>query len=815
MLFLIAAGTVHAEPMATEAPFSERIAAWARTLDEMAALDATHDDLETAFGEAHRVEREAQTARARAADELAPVHRELDALGPPPEEGSPAEPPSVQRLRARLDAEATAIEARRKQADALVARAGAIQAGLRRFERERLRGHLRIRGPSPLNPVVWRRSLDDLTMIASDLGESATTWWTRGPPTTHGPAPFIWPLAIGVIALLAGLRIKRWLTPTFGQDPQIETPDLTRRLVGATVESIAATVAPVVGILAALIALIELELLTGRMAIVTSGVLVAGLLLGSMTTLARAAFSATLPDWRWVLVDDERARTIRTRLLALAGLLAGGTLLRWTTEGAREPSPDLEAVLATVVTVPLGTLLLLLVPRRLWEVEETGTWGALRFGTGCAAVLMLLAAIAGWAHLAHAIARAIALSGVALLGFTLTRTLVDTFLALALSPEHPSSARILDFLGLEERGGTIALFWLRLWADAALAIGVILLWLVGLGLPWTTLSVWIGALAEGVHIGTLRISFADILIASVAVGAILAFTRFLRHTLKERVLPQTQLGTGAQHSLTAAVRYTGLLIAGAVGVSTLGLDLSNLALLAGALSVGIGFGLQNVVNNFVSGIIMLVERPIKLGDWVVLGGFEGIVKRINVRATELETFQRSAVIIPNSEVLSSSVVNWTHRDHYGRIEISVGVAYGSDVEKVRELLLACANGHAKVSSLPAPYVLFCDFGSSSLDFEVRAYVRDNGGRLGVMSDIRFAIDAAFRRHQIEIPFPQHDLHVRDLDRVGEMLHGRPLAPKPSAPDRDEPPGSHERRPSARARPGGPQESGGDDGGGES
>jgi len=208
----------------------------------------------------------------------------------------------------------------------------------------------------------------------------------------------------------------------------------------------------------------------------------------------------------------------------------------------------------------------------------------------------------------------------------------------------------------------------------------------------------------------------------------------------------------------------------------LGLDLSNLALIAGALSVGIGFGLQNVVNNFVSGLIMLFARPIKVGDWVIVGGYEGMVKRIDVRATEIETFQRSAVIIPNADVLSSAIVNWTHRDRYARLEVKVGVAYGSHVARVRDVLLACAKAHPEIAVIPVPYVLFTDFGGSSLDFELRAYLANNERRLAVMSDLRFAIDAAFRRSGIEIPFSQHDLHLRDLDRIEGMLRGGPAAP---------------------------------------
>jgi small-conductance mechanosensitive channel len=182
------------------------------------------------------------------------------------------------------------------------------------------------------------------------------------------------------------------------------------------------------------------------------------------------------------------------------------------------------------------------------------------------------------------------------------------------------------------------------------------------------------------------------------------------------------------------------------------------------LSVGIGFGLQAIVNNFVSGLILLFERPIKTGDWIIVGNTEGYVKRISIRSTMIQTFDRADVIVPNSDLIANQVTNWMLYDPRGRIRVPVSVAYGSDTEKVRELLLEIANTHPEVitdGTSPTPRVLFLQFGDSSLNFELRCHIRNIDMRRIVMSDINFAIDKAFREHGVEIPFPQRDVHIRD------------------------------------------------------
>jgi small-conductance mechanosensitive channel len=236
---------------------------------------------------------------------------------------------------------------------------------------------------------------------------------------------------------------------------------------------------------------------------------------------------------------------------------------------------------------------------------------------------------------------------------------------------------------------------------------------------------------------------------------------------------------GARETLVTMSGYVVVAIAILVALGVAGLEFSNLAIIAGALSVGIGFGLQNIVNNFVSGLILLFERPVKTGDWIVVGSTEGYVKRISIRSTQIETFDRADVIVPNSELISGQVTNWMLRDVHGRARVPIGVAYGSDTEKVKNLLLEVARAHPDVitdGTYPEPRVLFLNFGDSSLNFELRCHVQNVDRRLSVISELNFAIDAAFRANGIEIPFPQRDLHVRDWPAKG-------LAPdQPAAAD---------------------------------
>jgi len=233
--------------------------------------------------------------------------------------------------------------------------------------------------------------------------------------------------------------------------------------------------------------------------------------------------------------------------------------------------------------------------------------------------------------------------------------------------------------------------------------------------------------------------------------------------LDSQVMEPAGLSGGVRDSVRTGLGYVGFIAAALIAVSYAGVDFSNLAIVAGALSVGIGFGLQSIVNNFVSGLILLAERPIKVGDWVVVGQDQGFVRKISVRATEIETFDRANVVVPNSMLISDKVQNWTLHNNVGRIKINVGVSYASDPEGVRDILLKVAREHPQILTHPEPYVWFSDFGNSSLDFTLFCYALNITRQLGIQTDLRIAIVKKFREEGIEIPYPQSDVHLRDLN----------------------------------------------------
>ncbi|MCP5141991.1 MAG: mechanosensitive ion channel family protein [Chromatiales bacterium] len=272
-----------------------------------------------------------------------------------------------------------------------------------------------------------------------------------------------------------------------------------------------------------------------------------------------------------------------------------------------------------------------------------------------------------------------------------------------------------------------------------------------------------GVLGSGFDIGGLHIVPARLVQALLIFLALWWVAGWLRRQMGERWLVKTKLDSGARQSIVMLTSYVLIGAAILIGLSVAGLEFQNLAIIAGALSVGIGFGLQNIVNNFVSGLILLFERPVKPGDWVVVGNTEGYVRKVSIRSTLIQTFDRADVLVPNSELISNQVTNWMLNDTLGRVIVPVGVAYGTDTRKVRDILNKIAREHPLVITsdprVSAPRVLFMAFGESSLDFELRVFIRDVDYRLSVRSDLLFAIDDAFRAANIEIPFPQRVVHM--------------------------------------------------------
>jgi potassium efflux system protein len=392
----------------------------------------------------------------------------------------------------------------------------------------------------------------------------------------------------------------------------------------------------------------------------------------------------------------------------------------------------------------------------------------LRYITMLVLVAVLASLVAEWLgyrNLAFSSRRIFLLSFIVFIIFIgIAKVFRDLFNAID-DGAYPWCRRLHKALGVESGAKVPGLIWIRLLATIVIWGSFAVLFLNTWDYSGGIIENVKSYIINGFDIGDFRIVPGRILWALLIFGTIIILSSWIRSQLENNWLKMTTMGQGARDALVTIMGYILFLIAIMAGLSAAGFDFSNIAIIAGALSVGIGFGLQNIVNNFVSGLILLFERPIRKGDWIEVGGTEGYVKDIHIRSTILQTFDRSDVIVPNSELISNQVTNWVLSSKSGRAIIPVGVAYGTDTGKVRDVLMAIAENNddvVKTGTMPKPVVLFREFGDSSLNFELRVFLHNVDIRLRIISDINFAIDKAFREEGIEIPFPQRDLHVKSL-----------------------------------------------------
>ena len=693
---------------------------------------------------------------------IATLRTQIEALGPVPESGG--EPEDIAARRSELNAQLTRLRAPVLAAEEAFTRANGIIAEIDRIIRDRQTDELLSLGPSPLNPVFWGRGLQELGAVFAVMGREVAQAWANPQQraATQGDLPLI--LVLTLIGLILILRGRRWAT-RFGvrlYDRWESGKDVWGFLISLTQVAL-----PLVGIFV----LTEALFATGLIGLTGSEIVSALPLWGAILLAARWLAGRLFPAHMArppLLVQHERRAEARsyTTLLAFLLVLQGAVGLLGQIGDMAEQTV---VVMGFPVIVLTGLILYrlghFLTGQLADHVEEGGDVGyrdrivvLLSRGAKLVAVVAPVAAAIGFTAAANALIYPFVLM-LALLGLVLLlqKLVSDVYSLVTRAPEGQTDALIPVLIG----------FLLTLAALPALA----LIW--GARVADLT-EIW-ARFREGFSLGGTRISPTDFLAFVLIFGVGYTITRLVQGVLRTSILPKTKIDPGGQNAIAVGLGYVGIFFAALIAITSAGIDLSSIAIVAGALSVGIGFGLQTVVSNFVSGIILLIERPISEGDWIEVGGQQGYVRDISVRATRIETFDRTDVIVPNADLVSGTVTNFTRGNTVGRVIVPVGVAYGSYTRRVEAVLREIAEAHPMVLAQPAPAVLFQGFGADSMNFEIRAILRDVNWMMSVRSEMNHQIAKRFAEEGIAIPFAQRDIWIRNPEALQAGA-----APVPSA-----------------------------------
>ena len=773
---------------ATEAGFAQASAGWTRTLDraaqELRAYRLSDEDIQRLHDQAQAVRDAVVAARATAQADTDQIRRLIESLGPPPKADAP-EAPEVAKQRRDLTAQLARADGQVKQADLTVARAEQLLADIASQRFRRAVDQLTERSASPANPHTWQAAGDELAQLAQDYAGAAAATWRQ--LVLAGTADKIVMLGGLLAALALGWPLRWRLVRRFGRAGGAPQPSYARRIGAAIAVGIARGVLPALAILAVWLSLFSKDaaLVTGSLKALLLGLAGGGVLYLVLSGVSRAALAPEAPGWRILDFSDASAASLARRFDRLIALIAIQLGFDIATERLGRFDNVAALVIFAIALLVAAATLRALDPRQ-WigaashpapadetvaeaTLDTSSPWATLRLGAVAVALAAPLVALAGYATLARFLYMNLCETALVLGLALLLRVFVREALPAIFEREGGIAARVRERLLLGPQAVRLWQFWLVVLFDIGLWLAATLLVLSFWGMSWGEMGRVGVALMRGVPIGGYTFSLADVLAAGAIFALALAGTRFVQRLLEERVFPKTRLDLGVRNSLKAGIGYVGIVLGAAMAISTLGLNLSNLALIAGALSVGIGFGLQNIVNNFVSGLLLLIERPIKVGDWVVVGDKEGYVKRISVRSTEIETFRRAAVIIPNSELLTNAVTNWTHKDRNARVDIEIGIDYDADPKRVCETLVAAAAASPHVAKYPPARALLKQFGTDALQFELQAFIEDVGKIREIESELRIAMLLALRAAGIAIPVREHAVTLKDIDRLADLI----------------------------------------------
>lgn len=726
----------------------------------------TDQDLDELAQDVSRIEQQALGEADRLRAERTLLRQRIESLGAAPQDGEPAETAEAQLQRSDLNEQFGATDASVKLSAETAVRAKQIRERIGERRHDRFFRSITARTTGLATPAFWGEFINGFGGFTRSfyllLSDSASVFWKEITNHLYKAAALAFLVLLSVLILLRARHIVQAVDEFIPEHSQ-------NAAVSGFIFYVKNGLIPAAFLSAIYWIPASLGVLTNRLDEFLVALTIAVGIFFAITSLIRVVFAPHEPARRLIAISDKSAHRIYNVLWI--GLSAAVVIFILNTLATIFISPlEVKVGLSFLYSLCVGVagLRSLLLYRqelrkqrtdRVAPVAQGRFWQSLWGVIWLVTIAILVAAFTGYIALSEFLSQQMVFGLVVILSAWLLLRFVD-FLFLNWSASkiaHTAEAEVLA--GVTGNAGQAAII-----GAGILKLGIYSFAAMLLLLPWGYRTSDFYQLLTGAffgfEIGGLSISVYTVLVALLLFFVGYTVTVGLKNWLNNKLLPTTSLDIGISNSISTVFGYIGVIVAAMLAISAAGFDLSNLAIVAGALSVGVGFGLQSIVNNFVSGLILLAERPIKAGDWVSTSGGDGYVNKISVRSTEIETFDRATIIVPNSSLITDTVTNWTHGNKIGRIIIPVGVGYDSDPEQVREILLQCAKDHKGILGRPEPVVFFMDFGASSLDFQLRCFLPDINYSLSVQSELRFAILKALRDAKIEIPFPQRDVNMK-------------------------------------------------------
>ncbi|MDY4341341.1 DUF3772 domain-containing protein [Xanthomonas sp. LF07-6] len=721
---------------------------------------------------------DAQTAVDALAPQLAQVEARLQQLGP----AATGDSPDIAAQRKALTKQRDSLDSGVKRGKLMVVEARQLADEIERARAEHFSQELSLRSPSPLSPALWKQ-------IAADFPDDQAkllALYTLGMQSLqdaiaeHGSGALGVGIAIALILLFPLRYLLRWLGKRYAVS---RAPGSRLRRSGLAIWFLLlGTLTPGLAALALAEALRSIDAVPERLDAVLNGFVVVSFAAAFMGSLGASVLLPNQPSWRLFPIDDATARRLRKYTWATAALAWLSSMLLVINQAARtsdSATVAADGVIALVYGVLiLATLTSLSRLRRRQYAEAAaqalanaqppppgqhgGALALIGVLVKVAVVVALLAALLGYLHLGLFITRQIIWITMIVGAIRLLMTFADDFALWLFASEGRIGRAANGAFGVRssslEQAGVLTSALIRV---VLLLIGVGAL-LMPFGTNVSIVSDWFSLLSDGIRLSDKVVLYPGAIARAVLVLLLgLGVMQYLHRWLTQTYLPKTELDDGSRNSISTVARYVGIILAALWALAALGIGLERIALVVSALSVGIGFGLQSITQNFVSGLILLAERPVKIGDWIKIGDQEGDVRRISVRATEIQVGDRSTLIVPNSELITKTLRNMTLAGPLGRVQIQFAVSLSTDVVKLRALLLELYAAHPGVLDDPAPSVFIDSIANGHVTLNSFAYVASPRLTYGTRSELFFALLQRLAEEGIALESPQEVKLLRD------------------------------------------------------